>query len=381
MTQTVPSTRLITLDALRGLTIAVMILVNNNGSSAHTWSFLEHAPWNGFTLADFVFPAFLFMVGMSIELSFRSRIAKNISRGKLVVAILRRSVLIFALGLMISGFPYYHLSTFRIYGVLQRIALCFLVSSLLVLYTRTRVLIAACAVLLAGYWVLLRFVPVPGLGLPVRDLPMLDPFANIVSWTDRAIFSAAHLYHHGVYDPCGLLGTLPAIASTLSGVLAGKWMFTENTPAQKLKGLAAAAVACMAAGLLWSSWFPINKRIWTSSYVLFAAGLTLALFTVFYALLDLRGEHERKRWAWPMLVFGTNAIAAYVLSELLAASFDNIHLTWEGHRSSLRWLLYMPFQQYIPNPYLASLLYALSFVCVCFLPLCLLYRRRIFIKV
>jgi len=368
-----------TLDVLRGLTVALMILVNNNGDSAHTWPFFEHAPWNGFTLADFVFPAFLFMVGMSIELSLRSRIAKNISRGKLIAGILRRSALIFALGLMLSGFPYYHLHTLRIYGVLQRIALCFLVSSLLVLYTRTRVLIATCAALLAGYWMLLRFVPVPGVGLPVRDLPMLDPFANIVSWTDRAIFSAARLYHHGVYDPCGLLGTLPAIASTLMGTLAAKWMSSARTPAEKLKGIGVAAVACIAAGLLWSPWLPINKRIWTSSYVLFAGGLTLALFAVFYALLDLRGG--RKRWAWPMLVFGTNAIAAYIFSELLAGTLDVVHVTWRGHTSSLRWLLFMPFQHAVANPQLASLLYALFFVCVCFLPMVLLYRRRIFIKV
>jgi len=233
--------------------------------------------------------------------------------------------------------------------------------------------------LLAGYWALLRFTPVPGLGVPVRDVPFLDPFANIVSWTDRALFSAPHLYHHGVYDPCGLLGTLPSIVSTLIGVLAGKWIATDRTPLSKLKGIAAGAAGCIALGLLWSPWFPINKRLWTSSYVLLAAGLALTLFALCFALFDLRGW--RKNRAWPALVFGTNALAAYILSELLAAALGAIHLTVGGHVSSLRALLYQPFQSMIPNPELGSFLYALTFVGICFIPMWLLYRRRIFIKV
>jgi len=376
---TAPSGRLITLDVLRGLTVAVMILVNNNGDSAHTWPFFEHAPWNGFTLADSVFPAFLFMVGISIEFSLRSRVAKGAAKAALVLPILRRSALIFAFGLMISGFPFYNLHTLRIYGVLQRIALCFLASSLLALYTRTRTIVFTSTALLLGLWILLRFVPVPELGMPVRDLPMLDPYANIVSWTDRAIFPATRLYHHGVYDPCGLLGTLPSIASTLLGVLTGKWLLTAHTSLRKLQGIVAAAVACIAAGLLWSPWFPINKRIWTSSYVLLAGGLTLALFALFYWLLDLR--REQKQRVWPALVFGTNALAAYILSEVLAASLNAIHIHVGGHTSSLRYLLFAPIQHVVPNPELASLCYPVFFVSICFLPMWVLYRRHILIKV
>jgi len=380
-TSTVPSARLTTLDVVRGLTVAAMILVNNNGDSAHTWPFFEHAPWNGFTLADFVFPSFLFMVGISIEFSLRSRLAKGAAKAALVLPILRRSALIFACGLMISGFPFYNLHTLRIYGVLQRIALCFLASGLLALYTRTRTIVVTTAALLLGFWILLRFVPVPGLGMPVRDLPMLDPYANIVSWTDRAIFPVTRLYHHGVYDPCGLLGTFPSIASTLLGVLAGKWLLTASTQLRKLQGIAAASIACIAAGLLWSPWFPINKRIWTSSYVLFAGGLALALFAICYWLLDLHRKQKPPVWTWPALAFGTNALAVYIFSELLASGVDVIHIHAGGHTSSLRRLLFLPIQHAVPNPYLASLLYGVSFVGVCFVPMAVLYHRRIFIKV
>lgn len=377
--QVAPTNRLVTLDALRGLTVALMILVNNSGDGAHTWPILEHAPWNGFTLADFVFPAFLFMVGVSIEFSLGARMAKGARRATLLWPIVRRSMLIFACGLFISGFPFYDLHALRIYGVLQRIALCFLASSLLALYSRTRTIVILCIVLLAGYWALLRFAPVPGLGMPVRDVPLLDPYANIAAWIDRAIFSPARLYHHGVYDPCGLLGTLPSIVSTLLGVLTGKWLRTANLSMRKLQGIIVGATVCIAAGLLWSPWFPINKRLWTSSYVLLAAGLALALFALCYWLLDV--QPKRKPWVTPALVFGTNALAAYIFSELLAASLNAIHVHSGGHTSSLRRLLFTPIQQAVANPELGSLLYAVCFVCICFVPMWVLYRRKIFIKV
>lgn len=374
------SPRLASLDITRGATVALMILVNNNGDKAHTWPIFEHAPWNGFTLADFVFPAFLFMVGMSIEISFRARLDRGLKRSTLALSALRRSLLLLLLGFLLSAYPHFDFTTMRFYGVLQRIALCFLASALLVLYTRTRALAVITLLLLVGFWILLRFIPVPGFGVPTHSVAMLNPSGNLAAWIDRAIFPPVRLYNHGVYDPCGLLGTLPAIASTLLGVFVARWMSRTPAPAVKLKVLATAAFVLVVAGLAWSPWFPINKRIWTSSYVLFAGGLAVALFALMFALSDHR--ETQKPWMTPLRAFGTNALAAYILSELLAATLNNIHVTTNHSRSSIRWLIYQPFRHLTPHvPKLGSLLYALAFVLVCLLPMLLLYRRNIFIKI
>ena len=368
--------RLLSLDITRGLTVALMILVNNNGDKQHTWALLEHAPWNGFTVADFVFPAFLFMVGMSIELSFRARLAKGMARSTIALGALRRSVVLILIGLFISAYPHFHFGTMRFYGVLQRIGLCFVAAAVIVLWTRTRGLCGVAVGLLVVYWVLLRFVPVPGIGVPTHEVAMLDPFGNVAAWIDRAIFGTGRLYQHGVYDPCGLLGTLPAIVSVFVGVLVARWMAGVSDGVARVKGLAVAAVVLVAAGLAWSPWFAINKRMWTSSYVLFAGGLAVGLFAVVYAVSDL--GKSRGWWMTPWLAFGTNALVAYIFSELLAATLDNIRV---GGRSSLRWVVYRPFRGVMPGvPEFGSLLYAVVFTVICLVPVWWLYRRKIVIK-
>lgn len=261
-----PVQRLLSLDVLRGITIAFMILVNNSGEGA--WSFMHHAAWNGLTPTDLVFPTFLFVVGVSIVLSVDARLARGAWPAQLAWHTLWRAAILFLLGFVGNGYPFFRLQHFRVYGVLQRIALCYLVVGLLYLWDRrvwTKV--AALAAALVGYWVLLRCVPVPGAGLPGRDIPFLDPNLNIVNWLDQHMFPY-HLYEdwttHNLRDPEGLLSTIPAVGTTLLGLLTGMWLRGQRAVRDKTLGLAAATVACLATGYLWSLWFPLNKKMSTT---------------------------------------------------------------------------------------------------------------------
>ena len=223
------------LDALRGLTIALMILVNTSGDGAHTYRLLRHSPWNGCTLADIVFPCFLFMVGISLVLSLGGKLRRDISRHVLVFQALRRAFVLFAIGIAINGFPRFDLHTLRVFGVLQRIAICFFLASLIYMWLRPRTIAWITVAILLGYWILLRWVPVPGFGLPGVAVPFLDPHGNLPAWLDRHLLPAAHLYHQGYYDPEGLLASLPALASTLIGVLTAFVLQTRRSASAKAK--------------------------------------------------------------------------------------------------------------------------------------------------
>src|SRR5271170_5768656 len=191
------SGRLLSVDVLRGLTIAFMILVNNNGNEAAAYWPLKHAAWNGFTPTDLVFPTFLFLVGITTVYSTASRLAKGDTKQDLFLHVLRRSIVLYLLGLVVNSFPYFHLHTMRFYGVLPRIAICYLMTATLYLISadwRNKAILVVAAV--AGYWILMRFGPVPGYGVPGHDIPLLDRDANLAAWLDRQIFSASHLYEH-----------------------------------------------------------------------------------------------------------------------------------------------------------------------------------------
>ena len=369
--------RLKSLDVLRGVTVAAMILVNTSGDGAHTFPILAHSRWNGCTLADVVFPCFLFMVGISSVFSLSGRLRAGTPRSVIVRHALQRTAIIFALGLAINGFPTFPMHTLRVYGVLQRIALCYFAGTLLLLWARTRTLAVVFASILVGYWILLRWVPVPGMGMPGSTIPFLDPHANLPAWLDRHLIPAAHLYHQGFYDPEGLLSTIPAVASTLLGTLTGIWIRRKQPGAVAVRGLLFAGLLCMAAGLLWSHWFPMNKRLWTSSFVLWTGGISLLTLWFFYWLVDLRKSANRA--VYPAIVFGTNALAAYVFSEFLASLLGTLRLSGSG-TSVQRWL-YHPLAAAIPDPRLAALSYAILFVGVCFVPVLVLYRKHIFLKV
>jgi predicted acyltransferase len=374
--------RLLSLDFLRGLTIAFMILVNNNGDEHLAYWPLKHAAWNGFTPTDLVFPTFLFLVGISSVFSTASRLAQGATRQTLFLHVLRRSITLYLLGLIVNSFPFFNLHTMRFYGVLPRIAICyFIVASLYIISPgwRSKAVLAVSA--LAAYWILMRFVPVPGYGVPTHDIPLLDRDANLTAWLDRQIFSAPHLYEH-TRDPEGLLSTIPALATALFGVLTGIWLRTQRTLSQKITGIATAGLTGILLGGLWSLTFPINKKLWTSSYVLFVGGLSLSLLALSLFIVDLPGKksvrQDHSGLLKPFFIFGTNAIAAYVFSELLAAAISSIHVRPEVN---LQQSIFRSILHAVPNVPFASLLYSLAFVAVCWLFVAVLYRRKIFLKV
>ncbi|HEX3941721.1 MAG TPA: heparan-alpha-glucosaminide N-acetyltransferase domain-containing protein [Acidobacteriaceae bacterium] len=365
--------RLVSLDVLRGATIAFMILVNNSGDRAY-WP-LQHSDWNGWTPTDLVFPIFLFLMGASIVFSFEARLSRGELRRSLAAHTVKRFVILFLLGLVVNGFPFFHLETLRIYGVLQRIAICFLVCGLFYLADRRAASkVATIVLLLLGYWILLRWIPVPGYGYPVRNIPFLDKDANLVAYVDRHLFPG-RLYE-GTRDPEGLLSTLPAIATALMGMLAGMWLRSSRSPERKCAGMLAAGVLCMLVGEIWNPWFPINKKLWTSSFVILTAGVALVAWAVCYWAVEIKGW--TRGWTYFWLVFGKNAIAAYVFSELLAASVWEVHLPG---RRSLSQIAESHLNRAVHPLAIASLIYATVFVLVCWIPLLGLYRRKIFLKV
>src|SRR5271163_3613606 len=377
--------RLLSLDVLRGLDIGFMILVNNNGDGSRAYWALKHAEWNGFTPTDLVFPTFLFLVGISTVLSTEARLAQGATKQSLFLHTVRRTVIIFLLGLLVNSFPHFSLHSLRIYGVLPRIAICyFVVATLYLISPGWKDKVALVVAALIGYWLLMRFVPVPGYGLPGRDVPLLDHDGNLTAWLDRQIFSAPHLYER-TRDPEGLLSTIPALGTALIGMLTGLWLRTSHSLAEKARGIAIAGISGVLLGGLWNFWFPLNKKLWTSSFVLFAAGLGLLLLALSIWIVDLRGARENSvdpakptRSFMPLLVFGINAISAYILSELLSSVLSNIHVA--PGVNVTEWA-YRSILHVIPDAAFASLLYSLAFVAVCWVPMYVLYRRRIFLKI
>jgi len=374
--------RWLSIDVLRGLTIGFMIMVNNNGGGSDAYWAMKHAEWSGFTPTDLVFPTFLFLVGLSTVFSTEARLAKGESKRTIFLHSVRRAIILFLLGLLVNSFPLFQLDRLRVYGVLQRIAVCYLIVSILYLASASwRSKLAIALVALFGYWVLMRFVSVPGYGVPTHQIPLLDPDRNLVAWLDRQIFSPQHLYER-VRDPEGLLSDLPALATALFGMLAGIWLRTSRSVVEKAKGIALAGLTSLLLAGLWNIEFPINKKLWTSSYVLYAAGWSLLLLALAIWTVDIvgarRSNAENRRRFMPLLVFGTNAIAAYVFSELLPGALNLIHP--QPQAPFTRWA-YLEILKAIPNLPVASMIYCIAFVVVCWLAIYPLYHRRIFIKI
>jgi predicted acyltransferase len=353
------ATRLLSLDVTRGITIAFMIMVNNNGGDG-AWSFMKHAEWNGLTATDLVFPTFVFVMGISVVFAIEGRLARGATRGQIVRHTMQRTAVLCVLGVIVNSFPSFELEHMRFYGVLQRIAVCYLAVSLLYLWKpRAWAIAAALVIALAGYWVLLRWIPVPGVGLPGRDVPFMDVSQNLVSWVDRDLFPY-HLYRdapdHNLRDPEGLLSDLPAIGTALMGMLTGLWLRTRRSTRAQATGLAAAAIVSLALGYWWALWFPLNKNLWTSSYVLVAGGYSLALLTLVFWAVELKGW--RTGWTWVWLVFGSNAIAAYMFSELLPGVLFNLHFTSSGTRTNVIAFLGEHVFARIPDPGWAAFAYS-----------------------
>jgi predicted acyltransferase len=238
-----------------------MLLVDYLGSADAPYRQLKHAAWNGVTAADLVFPSFLFLVGLSVAISVSARRARGQSRLDILQHAALRAGILIVLGVLLNGPPTFDLATWRVYGVVQRIALCSLAAVVMELWLGRRAQVAVLAACLLGYWALLRLVSVPGYGLPGRDVPFLDPAGNLTAWLDRAIFPG-RLYD-GVRDPEGLLSTLPSLATGLFGLLTGGWLLSTNAPAAaKAVRLCGAGLVGLAVGALWNTWFPFNKNLW-----------------------------------------------------------------------------------------------------------------------
>jgi predicted acyltransferase len=348
--------RLLSLDVFRGATVAGMVLVNNPGSWRYVYPPLQHAEWHGCTPTDLVFPFFLFVVGVSIAFALGRRREAGDSRSALAARALRRAAVIFALGLLLHAIPSFDFSTLRIPGVLQRIAICYLAAALVFLWTGWRgQLVVACAALLA-YWAALTLVPVPGFG--AGDL---GKEGNLAAWIDRTVLGP-HIWRVGrVYDPEGILSTVPAIATTLAGVLAGQWMRRAGSAARMMGGLTGAGIVSGALGLAWGLSHPINKSLWTGSYVLFTAGAALIALAVCYWVIEVRGS---RWWTPPFAALGVNALGIFFLSTLAGRMLVLIKVMDAGRPRPLQAVLFDAIVGGFPSPTLASLAWAAANVVV-----------------
>lgn len=433
MAAEVVQNRLISLDVFRGMTIAGMVLVNNPGLWSAIYPPLKHAEWHGITPTDYIFPFFLFIVGVAIPIALGRRIKEGITRD-VYWKIISRAVLIFFLGLFLTAFPLFDFSkpeipmlakiavmlslmatlylwltgknkaslitlagiavlmsalyfagypvafasfeTLRIPGVLQRIAVCYLIVSLLFLHTNWKQLAIIGGVLLLFYWLIVTIVPVPGCEMTTIN----DKACNIAAYLDRVIIGENHIWRSAkVYDPEGILSTLPALVTTISGVLTGLWLKTEKSETEKAGGLFFFGVVLCAVGWCWNPFFPFNKPLWTSSYVVYTSGLALCFLGFCYWLIDIKGY---KNWTKPFVIFGVNALALFVGSGLLGRMMGVIKLSGaDGKEVTLqKWIfdhLFVP----LAAPINASLMYAVSYILFWLFLMWLLYRKRIYIKV
>lgn len=371
------SKRLVSLDAFRGITIAAMILVNNPGTWSAVYKPLRHAHWNGWTPTDLIFPFFLFIVGVAIVFAFSKRLALGQSKKDLYLKIVRRTLILFGLGLFLNGFPYFNLSTIRIPGVLQRIAITYFFASIIYLNFSIRTIYYITFGILAIYWIIMKTIPVPGYGAGV-----LEPVGNLCWYIDSHIFRG-HTWSGAPapgFDPEGLLSTLPAISSVLFGILTGSYLKKKINEYEKVSSLFVWGFFAVVGGYIVSIWFPINKNLWTSSYVLLTTGMALIFLATCYWLIDIKGY---KKWAVPFLIYGSNAITVYTLSGIIArilVFLFKVKLD-SGKVITLKAYLFKTlFASWLP-PHQASLAYAIVYDLILLGFMTILYKKRIFIKI
>ena len=384
--ETAKSDRLVSLDVFRGITIMGMILVNNPGSWGSIYPALEHASWNGVTPTDYIFPFFLFIVGVAITLSLTKRKERGDDQKKLILQIFRRAIMIFLIGMVLHGFPYFNLSTIRIPGVLQRIAVVYFFASFIFIKANWKTQAYIAAGLLIFYWIIMTLIPVPGYGMPNLYVPVISDangnplFApNLAGWLDNLLLPG-HLWKQTkVWDPEGLLSTIPAISTALSGVLLGAWLRTNNEKTTKIVWMFIFGNLGIVLATIIDMWFPINKSLWTSSYVLFNSGLALHFFALCYWFIDVKGITW---WTKPFVVYGVNAITVFFLSGILERIITMIKVTnAAGAVVSLQTFLYDKFFLSWLAPINASLAWAIVTVLFFLGLMWILYVKKIFIKV
>lgn len=365
--------RILSLDIFRGLTIMAMIIVNTPGSWDFAYPILRHSAWNGCTPTDLVFPFFIFAMGFSAVLSITKRLQKGTSKSKLLLQLLRRSAIIFLLGLIINSFPFNDLANIRIPGVLQRIAIVNLVCGLFLLYADIKIIGYVSGTLLLGYWAIMTLLPVPGFG-PAN----LDPTTNLGAWLDRLIIGNHVWSDTKLYDPEGILSTLPAIVSGFIGVMAGNSFMKSKGDSEKLIYLMVFGNILILSGMAWGLLFPINKQLWTSSYVLYTSGLAMVVLGVIYYIADIK---RIRQFAPPFLAFGTNAIIAYFGSEIGVGIIGMIQINTADSEIPLNEWLFIQYQSLGLSPVNASLLGALVYTGFWLLVVSIMYRRHIIVKI
>ena len=372
--ETQKSTRLLSLDVFRGITIALMILVNNPGSWGSIYSPLKHAEWNGCTPTDLVFPFFLFIVGVAITYSLSKRKERGDNQFKLVLQIFRRAAMLFLLGLILQGFPYYDLSTIRIPGVLQRIAVVYFFASLIFLKGSIKTISIVAVALLIFYWLAMTLIPVPGVGYA-----NLEPTTNLAAWIDRNLLYG-HLWSATkVWDPEGIFSTIPAISTALFGILTGYWLRTKTDDTTKVVWMFIFGSVGMLLGYIWDFWFPIGKNLWTSSYVVYTAGLALHFLAFCYWFIDVKGI---KWWTKPFVVYGLNAITVFFASGIIGRLLTLIKFTNDaGEEVALKTYIFENFFHSWLSTINASLAYALVYVIIWLGLMWILYAKKIFLKV
>ena len=351
-----------------------MILVNNPGSWNHVYPPLLHAQWHGFTPTDLVFPAFLFIVGVAMAFSFARYTQRRSNAPKEVyLRILRRAAILFLLGLFLNGFYTYDWETIRIMGVLQRISMAYLLSSLIVLNLSGRQQIALIATILVGYQLAMQLIPVPGIGAG-----NLSAEGNFAAYVDRLILGTQHLLRGGQYDPEGLFSTLPAVGTVLLGYASGWWLRRQTVTSRTSLYLSIAGLVFVVVGALWGLIFPINKALWTSSYVIFSAGWCLLLLALCYHAIDVLGW---RRWGFPFRVMGLNAILLFVASGLVARILLYTRIgSGEDAPSTYTWIYERAFQSWA-GATLGSFAFAVVTVAVWWLVAYGMYRQGWFLKV
>ncbi|HZV35253.1 MAG TPA: DUF5009 domain-containing protein [Verrucomicrobiae bacterium] len=386
--------RLMSLDVFRGATIASMMLVNNPGTWNAIYPQLDHAEWNGWTFTDVIFPFFIWIAGVAVPLSTAKRLERGETRATLFTHALRRAVILFALGFFLAFFSYLINGSYakaggfspwfadiganiRIMGVLQRIAICYLVATTIFLSTRLRGQITSLIALLAGYWLLMKLVPVPGHGAGV-----LTKDGNFSAYVDQIVLGQ-HTWHALPWDPEGIVSTLPAIATCLFGILTGQLLLIKRSVEQKTGWLFTAGNLLMLAGAVMNIWLPINKNLWTSSYSVFMAGLAMNVFAVLYWLIDVKG-HER--WARPFAIYGLNAITVFMLSGLIGRVLLEIKVTdAAGQNVALKNYLFetffnAPLSRLGLDAKLCSLSWAVAFMLFLYLVAYVMHRRKWVLK-
>jgi predicted acyltransferase len=349
-----------------------MIVVNTPGSTEYVYPSFTHAEWHGWTFADLIFPSFLFIVGVALTLALAHRRRQGALSRHILMHTFRRAVVLFVLGLFLTNFPSYDFATLRFPGILQRIALCYGLATLIVLKTNVRGQAVVTVGLLAVYWILLRFVPVPGFGAGG-----MEKEGNLAAYVDTTLLRG-HLFREN-WDPEGLLSTIPALGTTLLGVLTGHWLQADRSRTAKAYGLLLAGGAGVILGQVMHLWFPINKNLWTSSYVVFSGGIALFILGLCYWLVDIKGY---RRFTTPCVIFGVNPLTVYVLATLGARVLD---LEWsvgvDAAPRTLKTFVYDYAFASWAGPTAGSLLFALAYACLWLAPMMFLYRRKIFIKI